>query len=39
MDKRYFAYVTAPQHVTTELINLNGIQFNSKCIIVEETKK
>ena len=39
MDKRYFAYVTAPQHVTTELIKSNGIQFNSKCIIVEETKK
>ena len=27
-----------PQHVTTELIKLNGIQFNSKCVIVEETK-
>ena len=27
-----------PQHVTTELIKLNGIQFNSKCLIVEETK-
>ena len=37
--KKYFAYVTAPQHVTTEFIKLNGIQFNSKCIIVEEAKK
>ena len=36
--KTYFAYVTAPEHVTTELIKLNGIEFNSKCIIVEEAK-
>ena len=36
--KKYFAYVTAPEHVTTELIKLNGIEFNSKCIIVEEAK-
>ena len=36
---KYFAYVTAPEHVTTELIKLNGIEFSSKCIIVEEAKK
>ena len=36
--KKYFAYVTAPEHVTAELIKLNGIEFNSKCIIVEEAK-
>ena len=36
--KKYFAYVTAPEHVTTELIKLNGIDSNSKCIIVEEAK-
>ena len=36
--KKYFAYVTAPEHVTTELIKLNGKEFNSKCIIVEEAK-
>ena len=36
--KKYFTYVTAPEHVTTELIKLNGIEFNSKCIIVEEAK-
>ena len=36
--KRYFTYVTVPEHVTTELIKLHGIQFNSKCIIVEEAK-
>ena len=28
--RKNFAYVTVPQHVTTELITLNGIQFNSK---------
>ena len=37
-NRKYFAYVTAPQYVTTELIKLNGIQLNSKCIIVEEAK-
>ena len=36
--KKYFAYVTAPEDVTTELIKLNGIEFNSKCMIVEEAK-
>ena len=36
--RQYHAYVTAPEHVTTELIKLNGIEFNSKCIIVEEAK-
>ena len=38
--KKYFAYATASKlHVTTELIKLNGIQFSSKCITVEEAKK
>ena len=37
-NMKYFAYVTAPQRITTELIQLIGIQFNSKCIIVEEAK-
>ena len=37
-QKKYVAYVTAPEHVTTELIKLNGIQFNSKGVIVEEAK-
>ena len=36
--KKYFAYVTAPEHVTSELINLSRIELYSKCIIVEETK-
>ena len=36
--KKYFPYVTPPEHVTTELIKLNGIQFNSKCVKVEEAK-
>ena len=33
-----FAFITAPQHVTKELIKLNGIQFQSNCLIVEEAK-
>ena len=37
--KKYFAYVTAPEHVTTELIKLNGIQFDTKYIIVEAKSK
>ena len=36
--KKYFVYVTAPEHATAEMIKLNGIEFNSKCIIVEEAK-
>ena len=36
--KEIFCCVTAPEHATTELIKLNGIQFNSKCIVVEEAK-
>ena len=36
--KKYFTYVTAPEHITTELIKLNGIEFNSKCTVVEEAK-
>ena len=36
--KKYFVYVTGPKQVTTELIKLNGIEFTSKCVIVEEAK-
>ena len=36
--KKYFAYVTATQHVITELIKLNGRQFSYKYMIVEEAK-
>ena len=36
--KKYFAYVTAPEDVTTELIKLNRIEIYFKCIIVEEAK-
>ena len=36
--RKYFAYVTAPQHVTTELIKLNGLLFNTKCMGLEEEK-
>ena len=38
LEKKYFAYITTPEHVAIELINLKGIQFHSKCIIVEEAK-
>ena len=37
-NMNYFAYITAPQHVTNELIQLNGTEFNSKCLIVQEAK-
>ena len=33
-----FAFKTAPQHVTKELVKLNGVQFQDKCLIVEEAK-
>ena len=36
--KKYFVYVTAPEHVAAEMIKLNGIEFDSKCIIVEEAE-
>ena len=36
--KKYFAYVTAPEDVTAELIKLNRIEIYFKCIIVEEAK-
>ena len=38
LEKKCFAYITAPEHVAIELIKLKGIQFHSKCIIVEEAK-
>ena len=34
--KKYFVYVTAPKHINAKLINLNKMQFNSKCITAEE---
>ena len=33
-----FAFITAPQHVTKELIKLNGVQFQGNCLIVEEAR-
>ena len=33
-----FAFITAPQHVTKELVKLNGVQFKGNCLIVEESK-
>lgn len=37
--RKYFVYVTTPQRVHSELIKLNGTQFKSTYIIVEEAKK
>ena len=31
-----FAFITAPQHLTKELVKLNGVQFKGNCLIVEE---
>ena len=33
-----FAFITAPQHVTKELVKLNGVQFQGNCLIVEEAR-
>ena len=33
-----FAFITAPQHVSKELVKLNGVQFKGNCLIVEESK-
>lgn len=37
-NRKYFGYVIVPQHVTTEQIKLNGIEFYSTCLRVEEAK-
>ena len=31
-----FAFITAPQHVTNELVELNGVQFQGNCLIIEK---
>ena len=33
-----FAFITAPHHVTNELIKLNGVQFQGRCLILEEAR-
>ena len=33
-----FAFITAPQYVTKELVKLNGVPFKGNCLTVEETK-
>ena len=33
-----FAFITKPQHVTKELVKLNGVQFQGHCLIVEEAR-
>ena len=33
-----FVFITVPQHVTKELVKLNGAQFQGNCWIVEEAR-
>ena len=33
-----FPFITAPQHVTKELVKLNSVEFQGNCIVVEEAK-
>ena len=33
-----FAIITTSQHVTKELVKLNGVQFQGKCLIIEEAR-
>ena len=35
-QSKRFAFITAPHHVTKELVKLNGVQFQGNCLIVEE---
>ena len=35
---RGFAFITAPDHMCTELIKLNGIDFNSRRLTIEEAQ-
>ena len=29
-------FITTPQHITKELVKLNGVEFQGNCIAVEE---
>jgi len=33
-----FAFVNVPEHVHSELMKLNGIEFYGKCLVIEEAK-
>ena len=37
-QSKRFVFITAPHHVTKELVKLNGVQFQGNCLIVEETR-
>ena len=37
-ESKGFALITAPQHVTKELVKLYGVQFQGNCLIVEEAR-
>ena len=33
-----FAFITALQHVTKELVKLNGVEFQGNCTVIEGAK-
>jgi RNA recognition motif-containing protein len=33
-----FAFITVPEHVASELMNLNGIEFYGRQLVIEESK-
>ena len=37
-QSKRFAFITAPQHLTKELVKLNGVQSKGNCLVVEELK-
>ena len=37
-QSKRFAFITAPHHVTKELVKLNGVQFQGNCLVVEEAR-
>ena len=38
-NSRTFAFVTGPEHVSNELVKLNGIEFQEKHLVIDEAKK
>ena len=36
---RYYAFITAPEHVCNELIKLNGVTFQDMCLKVQEARQ
>ena len=38
-NSRSFAFITGPEHVSNELVKLNGIEFQEKHLVIDEAKK